>query len=42
MVLKVQVLHLKQCMQKLGYQSCDTDPDLWMKAEYRLNDKLVY
>ena len=25
--------HLAQCMQELGYQSCNADPDLWMKAE---------
>ena len=23
--------HLAQCMQELGYQSCDTDPDLWKR-----------
>ena len=26
--------HLEQCMQELGYCSCDADPDLWMKAPY--------
>ena len=29
-------------MQELGYHSCDADPDLWMKAEYRLEEKLQY
>ena len=32
--------HHAQYMQKLGYQSCDADLDLWMKAEYRPEDKL--
>ena len=32
--------HLAECMGKLGYQSCDADPNLWMKAEYRPEDKL--
>ena len=26
----------------LGYHSCDADPDLWMKAEHRPEDKLEY
>ena len=30
-----------QCMQELGH-SCDAYPDLWMKAEYRLGDKLEH
>ena len=34
--------HLAQCMWKLGYFSCDVNPDMWMKAEYRPEDKLVY
>ena len=29
-------------MQELGYQSCNADPDLWMKAEYRPEDELKY
>ena len=24
------------------YQSCNADPDLWIKAEYRPEDKLAY
>ena len=34
--------HFAQCMQELVYQSCDSDPDLWIKAEYRPGDKLEY
>ena len=34
--------HLSQCMQELGYYPCDTDPDLWMKVQYRPEDKLQY
>ena len=34
--------HLAQCMQELGYHSCNTDPNSWMKAEYRSEDKLFY
>ena len=33
---------LVQCMQELGYHSCNADPDLWMKAWYRLTDKWQY
>ena len=29
-------------MHKMGYKSCDADPDLWMKAKYRSEDKLEY
>ena len=29
-------------MQKSGCHSCDADPDLWMMAECRLEDKLEY
>ena len=29
-------------MQKMGYQSCNADPDLWMMAEYRPENKLEY
>ena len=35
-------VHLAQCLQGLGYCSCNADPDLWMKAEYRPKDKLEY
>ena len=31
--------HLAQFMQKLEYKSCDADPDLLMKADYRQEDK---
>ena len=34
--------HFVQYIWDLGYQSCDADPDLWIKAEYRLEDKLDY
>ena len=34
--------HLAQYMQELGYQSCDADPNLCMKAQYRPEDKLEY
>ena len=36
------IAHLTQCMQKLGYQSSDVGPNLWMKAHYRLEDKLEF
>ena len=29
-------------MWELGYQSCDANPDLWMIAKYRLEDKFEY
>ena len=32
--------HITQCMQKLGCFPCDADTDLWMKAQYRPEDKL--
>ena len=31
---------LAQCMQQLG--SCDSEPDLWMKADYRSKDKVEH
>ena len=34
--------HLAQCMQEMGYQSCHADSDLWMKAQYRPDNKLEY
>ena len=34
--------HLAECMWKLGYWSCDADPNLCIKAEYRPEDKLEY
>ena len=34
--------HLAQCMWELGYSSCHADPDLWMKAQFRPEDKLEY
>ena len=33
---------LAQYMWVLGYWSCDADPDLWRKAEYKPEDKLEY
>ena len=30
--------HLAQCMQELGYKSCDADFDLLMKSELRPED----
>ena len=29
-------------MQELGHQSCVADLDLWIKAEYRPEDKFEY
>ena len=29
-------------MWELGYKSCDADPDMWMKNEYRPKYKLEY
>ena len=34
--------HLAQCMWELGYCFCDADPNLWMKAQYRHENKLEY
>ena len=34
--------HLEQCMCVLGYHPCDADPDLWMKGQYRPEDKLEH
>ena len=34
--------NLAQYIWELGYQSCDDDSDLWMKAQYRPEDKLKY
>ena len=33
---------LVECMKELGYCSGDADPNLWMKPEYRPEDKLEY
>ena len=35
-------VHLAQFMQELLYQSYDSDPDPWMKLQFRLEDKLEY
>ena len=35
-------VHLTQCMQELGYESCDANLDLWMKPEFRPEHKLDY
>ena len=32
--------HLARCMESLGYQSCNADPDLWLKLEIRPKDGL--
>ena len=29
-------------MQRMGYTSCKADPDLWLKAETRPDDKFKY
>ena len=46
MDLKVQVslfrAYLAQCMRELEYCSCNADPDLWIKAQNRPEDKLAY
>ena len=34
--------HLAQCMQEFGYCSCNSDPNLWMKAQYKPENKLEY
>ena len=34
--------HLVQNMCELGYKSCDSDPEPWMKPEFRPEDKLEY
>ena len=31
--------HLVQCMWELGYYSYNADLDLWMKAQYRPEDR---
>ena len=33
--------HLAQCMQELEYHPCDPDPDMWMKDQYRPEDKVT-
>ena len=32
--------HIAKCMQDLRYCCCNADPDLWMKAQYRPDEKL--
>ena len=34
--------HLAQCIWELGHCSCDADPILWMKDEYRSEDKFEH
>ena len=34
--------NLTQCLQKQSYHSYDADPNLWIKAHYRFEDKLQY
>ena len=33
--------HLRNCMEHLGYESCESDPDVWMRSENR-TDGLDY
>ena len=33
---------LTKCMESLGYQSCNADPDLWLKSEIRPEDGVKY
>ena len=34
--------HLARCMESMGYQSCNADPDLWLKPEIRPEDGVKY
>jgi hypothetical protein len=34
--------HLTECMKHLGWHPCRTDRDLWMKAETRPDDSVLY
>ena len=34
--------YLSHCMQVLGYESCNADPDLWSKPETWPEDKVEY
>ena len=34
--------HLARCMESLGYESCKTDPDLWLQPEIRQEDGVKY
>jgi hypothetical protein len=34
--------HLDECMKHLGWDPCRTDRDLWMKAETRPDDEVLY
>jgi hypothetical protein len=34
--------HLAECMKHLGWHPCRTDRDLWMKAETRPDDNVLY
>jgi hypothetical protein len=34
--------HLDECMKHLGWHPCCSDRDLWMKAETRPNDGVLY
>ena len=35
-------IHLAKCMDSLGYKSCKTDPDLWLKPEIKPEDGVQY
>ena len=34
--------HLAQCVQELGYKSCDADPGPWINPDFGPEDKLKY
>jgi Reverse transcriptase (RNA-dependent DNA polymerase) len=34
--------HLATCMRQLGYTSCMADPDVWLRAEPRPDDRFKY
>ena len=34
--------HLVKCMESLRYESCEADPDLWLKPETRPEDGVQY
>jgi hypothetical protein len=34
--------HLAECMKHLGWNTCGADRDLWMKAETRPDDGVLY
>ena len=34
--------HIAGCMRLIGYEPCRADPDLWFKAQVRLDDSFEY